>query len=239
MSVTDEEVVEVVEVTPAGLVCPECGAEPPSTIGHEPLKKAWVGSHRKRVHGIEPERKPAGKKKPGPKAGVSRERRRGPGEGPGPNPPPPPAAAPFDFQAKLAQVEEVKKWILTNGNGVILGISPMVLGIPVQAILTEAIVRPDGTQVQIGQVILFSEGEAMVLALAAVFGGEAPWLMELLMKMLPPAVMIAGGGVLVAHGYNAYKIGNEYRNAVGRTATPSSNSNGAGSHFATAEPLGI
>ena len=55
--------------------------------------------------------------------------------------------------------------------------------------------------------ILFSEGEATVLAAAMVFGGDAPWLTALLMKVLPPALMIAAGGVLVAHGYNAFKIG--------------------------------
>ena len=235
-----EEVIEVAEVIPPALVCPECGAAPPSTIRHEPLAKAWLGSHRKREHGVLPAAKPTShKKKPGPTAGVNRERRRGAGEGTGPNPPPPPAAAPFDLGAKLAQMEEAKKWILTNGNGVVLGIAPMVLDIPVQAILGQAINRSDGSQVQIGSVILFSEGEATVLAAAMVFGGDAPWLTALLMKVLPPALMIAAGGVLVAHGYNAFKIGDEYREAAAHTPPATSNGSTAGSHFATAEPLGI
>ena len=83
MSDVVEEIIEVAEVIPPALVCPECGAAPPSTIHHEPLAKAWLGSHRKREHGVLPAAKPTShKKKSGPTAGVNRERRRGAGGGP-------------------------------------------------------------------------------------------------------------------------------------------------------------
>jgi len=230
-------------VVPGSAACPECPQTfaPMPSGGH--FRQLYI--HTRKVHGwteakVDEHKAARGvatgtvshKKKTTstkPTAGVNRERRRGAGDSAGAPPPPPPGAPKieFDMGAKMAEFEKAKAWILTNGNAIAVGIAPMLLGIPGDVIMTSGIARPDGSVVPLASVIMFNEGEASVLAMAAIFG-DNPWLTNLLLKIAPPILSIAGGGVLCFHAYNAFKIGDEYRKAAKRPAPPQPSSNGAG-----------
>ena len=108
-----------------------------------------------------------------------------------------------------------------------LGLAPMYLGIPPQVL----------TSPQVQQTICFSQGEAMLFGAAAVFG-DSEWMAKMLERILPPALSICAGAVLVAHGYNVLKLRATVAEAIKANMAaqaPPAYTNGSG----TAPPVDI
>lgn len=216
---TDTTVEEEVQAPKKGTgkpaSCPECDA----TWDPMPFARQWLElyKHARAEHGwsgaqVDAHKeargviKPDAVSKPSPKGRVDRGRKQRASSGADAAE----AAAsigPKNFQKKLIESQKVAKVILEQGNPVLLGMTPMFMGVPAQ-VLIDPNVGP-----RIRQVVCFNEGEAMLLGAACVFG-DSEWMAKMLEKVLPPALSIFAGAVLVAHGYNVLKLRSEIAQAV-------------------------
>jgi hypothetical protein len=225
LSMTDvkieEEIAPKRAPTTKTALCPECdwvqepmayGAQWRKLYEHARAEHAWTAEQveaHKEARGVI---KPDAVSKPSPKGRVDRGRKQRASSGT--------EAAeaatsigPKSFQKKLVESQKVAKVILEQVNPVMLGTAPMFLGIP-KEIFLDARIGP-----VVIKTICFNEGEAMLFGAAAVFG-DSEWMAKMLEKILPPALSLIAGAVLVAHGYNVLKLRGEIAAAIKQQAPP-------------------